>query len=194
MIDNKCRRVQLAIKMIVGPIRCRSVLIRYVCFLVPAWLSGLLYCGQAGAAPALQIQSGVVTRVVDGDTVWVKTSVAAHPLKVRISGIDAPEICQAGGGDARDALKQRVLGQLVTISFKQYDSYGRALASVAWHGEDIGRWMVVNGYAWSYRFRRSAGPYAAEQSQAVQLKRGIFGMGGAQNPRTFRKRHGSCYS
>ena len=157
-------------------------------------LTGLLYLGQASAAPVMQTQSGVVTRVVDGDTVWVKTGFAVHPLKVRISGIDAPEICQAGGGDARDALKQRVLGQLVTVSFKQHDSYGRALASVTLQGEDVGRWMVVNGYAWSYRFRRSAGPYALEQSQAVQSRRGIFSTGGAQNPRTFRKRHGSCYS
>ena len=193
MINNKHGRAQLAIEIIATSIRRRAVLIRFVCSLVLAPFTGFLYFGQANATPAIHIQSGVVTRVVDGDTVWVKTGLAGHPLKVRISGIDAPEICQAGGGEARDALKQRVLGQLVTVSFKQHDSYGRALASVTWQGEDVGRWMVVNGYAWSYRFRRSAGPYALEQSQAVQSRRGIFSMGGAQNPRTFRKRHGSCY-
>ena len=194
MTDNKRPGRQSTAELIAAFTWCWTSLARFVSLSVLALLVVCFFCDRAGAAPAMQIQSGVVTRVVDGDTVWVKTNFAAHPLKVRISGIDAPEICQAGGSGARDALKQRVLGQLVTVSFKQHDSYGRALASVAWQGEDIGRWMVVNGYAWSYRFRRSAGPYAAEQSQAVQQRRGIFSTGRAQNPRTFRKRHGSCYS
>lgn len=194
MTDNKRPGAQSTGELIAAFMQRRTGLGRFVSLSVLAPLVVCFFCDRVGAAPTMQIQSGVVTRVVDGDTVWVKTSLAAQPLKVRISGIDAPEICQAGGSDARDALKQRVLGQHVTISFKQHDSYGRALASVAWQGEDIGRWMVVNGYAWSYRFRRSAGPYAAEQSEAMQLRRGIFSMGRAQNPRTFRKRHGSCYA
>lgn len=154
----------------------------------------LSFHGLAGARPAQQYQSGVVTRVVDGDTLWVRTPAAGKPLKVRIAGIDAPEICQAGGRDAREALRQRVLGQTVSISYQRRDDYGRVLAIVTWQGQDIGQWMVSRGQAWSYSYRRNPGPYATEQSQAMAARRGLFAMGAAENPRHFRKRHGSCHS
>ncbi|MDP3310892.1 MAG: thermonuclease family protein, partial [Polaromonas sp.] len=62
------------------------------------WLACAL---QAGAAQPWQ---GTVTRVSDGDTLWVRPAAGGKPLKVRIDGIDAPEICQAGGRAARKAL------------------------------------------------------------------------------------------
>lgn len=150
----------------------------------------------ACAGSARRIVSGVVTRVVDGDTLWVKTATAAKPVKVRIVGIDAPEICQAGGRASREALVRRLLGQLVTLSTSTssiHDDYGRLLAKINLRGEDVGHWMVVNGHAWSYTYRRNLGPYAAEQSQAEAGRRGFFGDSAAENPRSFRKRHGSCY-
>ena len=59
----------------------------------------------AAAAATRQAQSGVVVRVVDGDTLWVKTGASQPPLKVRIQGIDAPEICQPGGADVSKQLR-----------------------------------------------------------------------------------------
>ena len=37
---------------------------------------------------------GVVTHVSDGDTVWVQPLQGGEAYKVRLLGIDAPEICQ----------------------------------------------------------------------------------------------------
>ena len=151
----------------------------------------------ACAGSARRIVSGVVTRVVDGDTLWVKTAIAVKPVKVRIVGIDAPEICQAGGRASREALVRRLLGQLVTLSTSTSsirDDYGRLLAKINLRGEDVGHWMVVNGHAWSYPYRSNRGPYAAEQSQAEAGRRGFFGDSAAENPRSFRKRHGRCYA
>ena len=151
----------------------------------------------ACAGSARRVVSGVVTRVVDGDTLWVKSATAAKPVKVRILGIDAPEICQAGGRASREALVGRLLGQSVTLSASTsriQDDYGRLLVKIELRGEDVGHWMVVNGHAWSYTYRRNLGPYAAEQSQAEAGRRGFFGDSAAVNPRVFRKRHGSCYA
>lgn len=148
-----------------------------------------------GRAPA-RIQAGVVVHVVDGDTVWVKTASIAKPLKVRILGIDAPEICQTGGWASRDALYYRLLHQQVTLtvsSGRQHDDYGRVLARIDFRGEDVGHWMVSNGLAWSYAYRRSPGLYAYEQSQAEGSRRGLFGDTAPEAPWRFRKRHGTCY-
>lgn len=145
------------------------------------------------------VRSGVVTRVIDGDTLWVRDSTAVsggETLKVRIVGIDAPEVCQAGGPEAREALRRHVLGQPVTLtspSSRSHDDYGRLLARVDKRGEDVGRWMVRRGQAWSYSYRRNSGPYATEQAQAQAAGVGLFAHAAAENPRNFRQRHGSCY-
>ena len=139
--------------------------------------------------------SGVVTHVTDGDTLWVRTSARGEPRKVRMQGIDAPESCQAWGPQASQALKARALGQTVQLSHKGgrvNDDYGRLLARVNMGSEDLGQWMVANGHAWSYHYRRDAGPYVAEQNQAQASRRGLWSAGNAVEPRVFRKQHGSC--
>ena len=153
--------------------------IRGRCALELAVLTGLalLLSGYPDMAVARALtRSGVVTRVVDGDTVWVKVATGAtsakgasggETLKVRIVGIDAPEICQLGGPESREALRGHVLGQVVTLtspSSHSHDDYGRVLATLDKQGEDVGRWMVRRGQAWSYSYRRHPGPYAVEQA------------------------------
>ena len=145
------------------------------------------------AAATRQAQSGVVTRVVDGDTLWVKTSASQQPLKVRLQGIDSPEICQPGGLEARDALKRQVLGQSVTVTSGAHDDYGRTVGTLHMQGQDMGRWLVAQGHAWVYSYRHKKGPYADELRQAQLARRGVFSDVAAEEPRLFRKRHGSCY-
>jgi micrococcal nuclease len=53
--------------------------------------------------------------------------------------------------------------------------------------------MVSAGQAWSYRWRRDLGPYAAEEAVARQSRLGLFAVSQPELPRDFRKRHGSCY-
>lgn len=146
------------------------------------------------AAATRRAQSGVVTRVVDGDTLWVRTGASQPPLKVRIQGIDAPEICQPGGVQARDALKQKVLGQSVTVTSGAHDDYGRTIGTVHIQGQDMGRWLVAHGHAWVYSNRSKKALYADEFSQAQDARRGVFSAGQAEEPRLFRKRHGNCQS
>ena len=149
-------------------------------------------CVQALATPR-SVQSGVVTRVVDGDTVWVKTSPSQPPLKLRIQGIDAPEICQEGGMQAQEALKGRVLGQSVTVMSGAHDDYGRTVGMLYVQGQDVGRWLVASGHAWVYSFRHKKGPYSEEFAQAQAAQRGLFSEAAIEEPRVFRKREGSCY-
>ncbi len=159
---------------------------------VPLWTGSAFVYAQAVA----RSYAGVVIRVVDGDTVWVKTAPGAEILKVRIVGIDAPEICQSWGRDARAALEHQILGQTValTVSKRRHDDYGRLLARIDLGADDVGRWMVVNGHAWSNGYGRQPGPYSAEQSQAQLAQRGLFADGAAELPRSFRKWHGSCHA
>jgi endonuclease YncB( thermonuclease family) len=143
----------------------------------------------ARAAPPAQ--TGVVTRVVDGDSVWV-TPAGGKPVAVRLAGIDAPELCQPWGPEARDALRDRVLGREVTLQPRGHDGYGRLLATLLLDGSAVNAQQVEDGNAWSQRYKWDLGPYVKEERVAQALGRGLFGQGGAVRPRDFRQRHGPC--
>jgi micrococcal nuclease len=133
-----------------------------------------------------------VTRVPDGDTLWVKPLAGGTYRKLRLEGVDAPEICQDGGTAAREALAGRLLEQTVTVTERRRDDYGRALVRLRHRDDDVAGWLVREGWAWSYRWRHSDGPFAIEETLARKERKGIFATAGAEEPRAFRKRHGSC--
>lgn len=157
----------------------------------------LLWSAPGGAAaPGKREWRGVVSYVVDGDTVWVRPEGGGKPLSIRVDGIDAPEICQPGGAAARDALMRRALGQRVSVHRRLHDDYGRQLARLVLDGDDLGEWLVTQGLAWSYRYRNNPGPYARQQGQAEAARRGLFSPAQGQRPvypRVFRKQHGRCF-
>ena len=191
-------------------------------YLYPTWANAI---NNRQTLAQTLIWQGVVTFVSDGDSVMVRPASGGAPVKIRLDGVDAPEICQAHGPASRQALQSRVMGRTVKVEGRRRDNYGRVLARIYWNeadganadkkravsqlgdGDDVGQWMVRQGHAWSYRFRRDAGPYAAEESQARAARRGLFAEAQAGKPgqrvdpiepiepvqpRDFRKRHGPC--
>ena len=162
---------------------------------VGTWLClALCWASSAAIAGPPVAYTGKIVRVVDGDTVWLSTPVFQKPLKVRLQAIDAPEICQAGGVQAKAALAARLLGQQVTLIARAHDDYGRTLGTVFLRGEDMNRWLVANGHAWVYQFRRKKSEYANEFAQAKAARLGLFTNADALEPRVFRKSQGPCSS
>ena len=158
-----------------------------------ALIAALVLSAAAQAAP--RTWQGTVRHVTDGDTLWVLPSWGAETVQVRLQGIDAPEICQEGGPQARAALAQ-LQDQPVTVLARGRDDYGRTLARLQWGNADVGAWLVFNGLAWSYAYRGDPGPYADLQAQARDARRGIWALLPQQplRPRDFRKRYGSCHA
>lgn len=162
-------------------------------FRIPRVASVLVLLLAAATADARMFQ-GVVTHVTDGDSIWVRAAGGGAPVEVRLQGIDAPEICQAFGPEARDALAGRALRRQVAVNSRAHDKYQRVLGQVSVGGQDLGLWLVSRGYAWSYRYRRDTGPYAAAEAKARQERLGLWSLGAKPvEPRAFRKRHGSCH-
>ena len=143
-------------------------------------------------APALP--SGTVQRVVDGDSLWLTPARGGAPLQIRLLGIDAPEICQAWGAEARQALLERVADRPLQWRAKGRDKHGRVLATLYAEGRDLNAEMVVEGHAWSTRYKWDRGPYVKEERIASALGRGLHAGRGAQMPRDFRRSHGPCTS
>src|SRR5690606_32520023 len=96
-----------------------------------------------------------VTKVVDGDTFWVKNG--DQELKVRFIGIDAPETRNAGrkkigyfGKEAKDYVTALTLQKWVRLEFDvgKKDRYQRLLAYVYLEdGTFLNAHLVARGYA-----------------------------------------------
>ena len=82
----------------------------------------------------LHTYTGVVERVVDGDTLWVKVDCGFETYtrqKLRLRGLDTPELPGAAGQRARDFV-QAAVGEteFVVVSTTKPDKYDRYLADV----------------------------------------------------------------
>lgn len=154
----------------------------------------LLIALLASSAHARETFAGQVTYVTDGDTLWVQPDDGGVARKLRLTGMDAPEICQHGGKAARDLLAQLALQRRVAVDVAYFDRFGRGLATVRLDGQDLAAQMVRAGWAWSYGWRGRPGRYAAEEALARQARLGVFAAVQPESPRAFRKRHGSCHA
>lgn len=145
-------------------------------------------------AQASEAWTGWVSWVMDGDTVLLVRQGQLEPVKLRIDGIDAPEICQPGGVQARDTMIRLAMRKSVEVGDRGQDVYGRQVGRLSVDGVDLGAEMVRSGMAWAYRFETGKGPYAGLQRQAQTQKTGLFAAPEvAMSPHVFRKFHGTCH-
>lgn len=114
-----------------------------------AWavLMLLLSISQAGTAWAWR---GKVVGVADGDTITVLRD-GRDQVKIRLYGIDAPESGQPFGKASKRNLAAMVYGQQVQVEVMDTDRYGRTVARVFVHGEDVNAAQLRSGHAWLYR-------------------------------------------
>jgi endonuclease YncB( thermonuclease family) len=109
-------------------------------------------------APGAEL-TGRVIGVRDGDTIDVLTP-ANERVRVRLAGIDAPEMGQAYGNVAKRALSALAHDRIARVEWSKTDDYGRVVGKVRVHGVDVNLQLVERGLAWHYK------AYAGEQSAA----------------------------
>ena len=148
-------------------------------------------CAQAAEPPGGKGVQGVVSKVTDGDSLWL-TPAGMPPIEVRLRDIDAPESCQPWGNEARAALAELALNKVATLQTSGRDSYGRTLGVLMIDDLNVGKFLVENGHAWSTRSRWDQGPLVKQEKMARALSRGLHGTPGALQPAAFRRAHGKC--
>ncbi len=91
-----------------------------------------------------------VTRVIDGDTLDVEGN-----LRIRLVLVDAPELSESSGLQARDFLTDLCLGSLALIDEDDFqigdDPFGRTLAVVYCDGTNANAAMISSGHADTYQ-------------------------------------------
>lgn len=137
------------------------------------------------AVPAVGAEA---VRVVDGDTIVV------GGITHRIHGIDAPEFgqtCKAASG--KDwACGKAALAEMerLTLSARRVecddrgqDGYGRQLSVCRADGQDIGKRLIEDGLAWS--FRKYSHDYDVDEEKAHRRGKGVW-QAATETPRDFR--------
>jgi micrococcal nuclease len=164
-------------------------------FVLLVLLPGFGESAAAGPRGIDEIAARVV-RVNDGDTVTV--SINGRRQKIRLIGIDAPEIGQGSWGEKAKRHLAEIISSsrsvFVEFDVERTDKYGRLLAYVkATDGRSVNAEMLRDGYAVLFTFPpnvKHVEEFIAAQRQARQLKRGIWGKDGlSQLPVDWRKQH-----
>ncbi len=139
----------------------------------------------------------LVEKINDGDTVTVL--VGKNSERVRLIGIDAPELGQEPWGEIS---KKHLAGIIASSSWKakmeydveRRDKYGRLLAYL-WtkDGKLVNRMMVEDGYAFLFTFPpnvKHTGEFIEAYRKARKSKSGLWGRNGLnETPYQYRKKH-----
>jgi micrococcal nuclease len=137
--------------------------------------------GACGESPPPAPQAALVVQVVDGDTV-----VLAGGAKVRVLGIDAPEMERDGrpadflAHQAKATLAELTLNRTVGLEYDRlrYDNYGRLLAYLFLPDRTlVNAELVRRGLARAYfispnlRYHKDL---LVAQQEAIQVQRGVW--------------------
>ena len=160
--------------------------------ITPCWLCLLLlafaFPGRTLAWPATVLWVG------DGDSLSLaRVGTPQRSVAVRLYGVDAPELDQAGGQEARAWLAARLpKGSRVDVSPRTRDSYGRVVAVVTRDGEVLNQVLVAAGHAWVYQAYCTA-PFCRDWRKAEQRAKarrlGLWRDPNPLRPTLWRKRH-----
>ena len=115
--------------------------------------------------------------VVDGDTIKL------GDVKIRFSGIDAPEINQtcvasegkvACGKISKDILLTKVTNNKISCTDEGKDFYGRVLGECFVNGESLSRYLVREGFAFAYR--KYSDKFISDEEYAKSNRLGMWSM------------------
>ena len=116
-----------------------------------------------------------VVRILDGDTMEILYQ--NKPLMVRLAHIDCPEkrSSQPFNTNAKKALSDLCFGQQVKVNIENYDRYGRIIATVTNHKNQIvNQEMIKQGMAWHFKRYSQSQLYANLELAARKSKIGLW--------------------
>ena len=118
--------------------------------------------------------TGKVVSIHDGDTFTLLDG-SNTQIKVRLHGIDCPELHQAYGSKAKDYTSGLIFGKQVTLKTNGKDRYGRTIAIVLLQdGRVLNELLLKDGYAWHYLKYDNNLLWSDYEASARSNKRGLW--------------------
>jgi endonuclease YncB( thermonuclease family) len=133
-----------------------------------------------------------VLEVIDGDTFAVRDPVTNRRKQISLPALDAPELAQARGKEAKKSLEKLINGREVTISYV-VRSKRPVVAKVTANGADVGLAQLTAGWAWFIRGKpfkdgdNDRRQYGLAETEAKTAKRGLWQDAEPLTPAKYRK-------
>jgi endonuclease YncB( thermonuclease family) len=158
------------------------------------WRNKLIACliflllGVSGGA----VLPGRVISVADGDTLTALGE-GGERLKIRLYGIDSPELQQAGGKEARAFTSSLAQFSKISLQVQETDQYGRTVAIVTLpDGRVLNEELLTQGQAWLYPAYCNIPRcihWQSLEAKARREKKGLWGGKKPVPPWQWRRRH-----
>jgi endonuclease YncB( thermonuclease family) len=101
---------------------------------------------------------------------------AGRAVKIRLEGVDCPELGQDFGTKAKQFTSALVFGKHVVVREYNLDRCGRMVARVFVGGQDVSLDLVRAGLAWHYKKFSSDHVLAEAEVEARRAKVGLWSM------------------
>lgn len=150
---------------------------------------------EAKPAPAsysdVKYIDGKVVLVLDGDTIIVLDS-DNKQFTVQLEAIDAPELKQEFGNEAKRNLAELLDGQAVRVIYTKISKHGLVTGKVLIDSEDVNLQQIKDGFAWHYTAQTVQSEnelriYSNAQSAAQYSETGLWATSDPTPPWEFRK-------
>ncbi len=133
----------------------------------------------------------IVLKVIDGDTIYIKSD--SGRKKVRLRHIDAPEIRQPYGEEARMFLDNELNDKRIIVNSDYKDRYGRDIGDIFVYNENesiyINAKLIKSGNAWVYKTYRKNTYLMNLENFAKDNKLGLWRDKSPVKPWEFRKKN-----
>lgn len=186
----RLRKISPTIALKIFSVSCiKGGMRRLILFLIIALYPAVTLCSATAFAWPAKVLS-----VQDGDTITVAPGGDTKtPITVRLYGVDAPELGQSYGPEAKDWLQQQLpSGQVVEIVPYGTDRYSRAVGLVQVGKRTLNGELVSAGLAWVYYPHCKAKfcpKWKRAQKKARTKKLGLWQDVSPEKPGDWRKKH-----
>lgn len=126
-----------------------------------------------------------VIGITDGDSITVLHE--GKQVKLRLHGIDCPELHQDFGRAAKKFTSDQAFGKVADIEALGKDRYYRTVALVTIEGSSLNESLLKNGLAWVYPKYYKEGDWYQLEEQAQKSKLGLWSDPRPTPPWDFRK-------
>jgi len=137
-------------------------------FAVLLWVL-FIWLGCTGSAHGAE--TATCLEAVDGDSLRIETE--DGPITIRLWGIDAPELGQEWGKEAKDNLDAKARGHIVEVDAR-FASKDELVAVVTLDGLDLARHQLESGFAWLTESEETSEEYAITVMMARSRQVGIW--------------------
>lgn len=114
-----------------------------------------------------------VEKVSDGDSFVAKYN--GKKIRVRMYGVDAPELKQKHGKESKEYLENLILGKKVELKVLYEDKYKRKIARVYYKNKEINLEMLRSGNVWFYEYHAKRKKSIEELMRKLEKRKKEFG-------------------